>query len=236
MRLSLLLLLTAFSAASFGQYVWPKAAYNKSEPGLYTEDPFIVQYRKEFFAVFRGDLPRFEKALREIEAMAEANPQDSRALVWMGNGRMVQAGIALVAKKADEAKRLYAESNLYLDKAVRISPDDPNIYMMRAATLLLFHQRFPREWNDRSVYEKLRDDSVKFIAYIGPSRFSRTSIHLQGEALASLAIAYRELGLKSASERTWRKIIETLPETEYARKSTEELVEMRPVTETVPGQ
>lgn len=57
MRLSAFFLLLTLAAASLGQYVWPKAGYNRSEPGLYTEDPFIVQYRKEFFAVFRGDIP-----------------------------------------------------------------------------------------------------------------------------------------------------------------------------------
>lgn len=223
MRLPLLLTLILISAASFGQYVWPKAGYNTPEPGLYTEDPFIIQYRKEFFAVFRGDFPRFEKALKEIEAMVEANPNDARATVWKGNGRMVQAGLALIQNKTEEAKSLYKESNVLLDRAVRLTPEDPNIYMMRAATLLLFHQRFPREWNDRRVYERLRDDSLKFIEFIGPYRFPRTSIHLQGEALASLAIAYQELGLKSAAVKTWQRLVTSLPKTEYATKGRKEL-------------
>lgn len=227
MRLSAFFLLLTLAAASLGQYVWPKAGYNQSEPGLYTEDPFIVQYRKEFFAVFRGDIPRFEKALKEIEAMVEADPKDARALVWKGNGRMIQAGIALIRNKTPEAKALYAESNVLLDMAVTLKPQDPNIYMMRAATLLLFHQRFPRDWHSRSVYERLRDDSIKFISYIGPSRFPQTSVHLQGEALASLAIAYRELGLTQASAKTWRQIIASLPDTEYARKSMEELTALQ---------
>lgn len=223
MRGVVLAALFACSAGASAQYVWPKPGYNDSEPGLYTEDPFIVQYRKEFFAVFSGNFARFERAFEKIEGMVEANPKDARALVWRGNGKMVKAGLALFQNKRDEARSLLRESDIDLDRAVWLSPDDPNIYMMRAATLLLVHQRFPKEWVSRSVYARLLDDSTKFINYIGPLRMPRTSIHLRGEAHASLAIAYEGLGLRSAAVKAWQNLAKVNPSTTYAEKAREEL-------------
>jgi hypothetical protein len=221
---SLILLLTG--AVANAQYVWPKDGYNDSEPGLYVEDPFIVQYRKEFFAVFRGDFARFRRALTEIERMVEQNPSDARALVWRGNGRMVEAGLAMLQNREEEAKNLLGQSHRDMDQAVRLTPDDPNIYMMRAATLLLIHQRFPREWTTRSLYDRLRDDAVKFIAYIGPDRMSRVSIHLRGEAYACLAIASEGLGLRSAARKAWQTLTEINRGTEYETKALAELARM----------
>jgi tetratricopeptide (TPR) repeat protein len=223
MRGAVLVALVASSGAASAQYVWPKPGYNDSEPGLYTEDPFIVQYRKEFFAVFSGNFARFERAFEKIEGMIQQNPKDARALVWRGNGKMVKAGLALFQNKRDEARALLQESDADLDLAVHLRPDDPNIYMMRAATLLLVHQRFPREWVNRSVYARLLDDSTRFINYIGPSRMLRTSIHLRGEAHASFAIAYEGLGHRSAAVKAWANLARVSPNTTYAEKAQEEL-------------
>lgn len=210
---------------AFAQYVWPKPGYNVSEPGLYTEDPFIVEYRKEFFAVFRGDFARFERAFSRIQEMVKANPEDARALVWLGNGQMVRAGLLIAQNKRDEARPLFDESLRTMDKAVTLSPDDPNIYMMRAATIQIMHMRFPREWMTSRAYQQLLNDSTKFIAYIG-ERLPRTSIHLRGEAIASLAMAREGLGQTALAVKTWRWLAAANKGTTYEERALAEVARL----------
>lgn len=207
---------------AWGQFVWPKPEYHRSEPGLYVEDPFIVQYRREFFAVFRGDVPRFERAMAEIEAMVKKNPKDARAMVWLGNGQTVRAGLLLVQGKRDEAKPLLEESRRTIDKAVALSPEDPNIYMMRATTIYVQGMVAPADLMPRRAWETLRDDLLKFIEHVG-DRMPRTSIHLRGETYGELGIAYLRLGEPKKAAAAFRRVIELCPGTAYEARAKREL-------------
>lgn len=206
------------------QFVWPKKEYHNAEPGLYTEDPFIVQYRKEYFAVFRGDFARFRKAHAEIAAMVEKDPKDARAMVWLGTGQMVESGLLMLDKaKTDEAKKLLKQSLETLDRAVALKPEDPNIYMMRAASLIIIGERFPSDWYDRSVWTRLRDDCLRFIDYVGPERMPRTSIHLRGEAYGCLGVAYAKLGETAKARAAFETVIKMNPGTGYKARAKKEL-------------
>lgn len=225
MRLRTLLLpiLALTATAASAQFVWPKPEYTKSEPGLYTEDPFIVEYRREFFAVFRGDYDRFERAFRRIEAMVEKDPKDARARVWLGNGQTVMAVWAWFQNRRSETQPLLEKSWKNLDEAVRLSPEDPKIYMMRAATLYVQGQYLPSEMVPRHVWERLRDDCLRFIAYIGPERMPRTSIHLRGEAYGELGIAYARLGETEKAIEAFRTVVRMNPGTAYEARALREI-------------
>lgn len=223
-RLLLAALALGLALPAAAQFVYTtKPEYHVSEPGLYTEDPFIVEYRQEYFAVFRGDFARFRAAHERIKAMLEDNPDDARALVWYGNGLMVEAGLQLLAGKTEETEKLLGESSITLDRAVELSPDDPNIYMMRAASLSIIGQRFPAEMVDATVWERLRDDCLKFIAYVNPDRMPRASIHLRGEAYGNLGLAYAALGEKEKAKEAFEVVIQMNPGTAYEERAREEI-------------
>jgi tetratricopeptide (TPR) repeat protein len=196
--------------------------YHKSEPGLYTEDPFIVKYRKEYFAVFQGDFKRFRAAHAEIKVMVEKNPKDARAMVWFGNGQMVEAGLASLSDKK-KALEFWKDSSKTLDNAVALTPEDPNIYMMRAATLIIAGEKFPTEFIDKTVWTRLRDDCEKFIKYIGPDRMPRTSIHLRGEAYGCLGVAQSKLGEHEKAKRAFEMVIKLNPGTDYEKRAKAEI-------------
>jgi hypothetical protein len=115
----------ALSSVSPAQFVWPKKEYNVAEPGVYTEDPFIVEYRQKFFAIFRGDLETFNTAYAEIEAMLAKNPKDARALVWLGNGQTVRAGLWRVQGREPEAVKLLELSRKTLDQPLSYGQKTP---------------------------------------------------------------------------------------------------------------
>ncbi|MBS1707703.1 MAG: hypothetical protein JSS65_03155 [Armatimonadetes bacterium] len=227
MKRAAILLLAALSPLAQSQFVWPKPEYNVSKPGLYTEDPFIVEYRKKFFSVFRGDYAAFDKAYKEIEAMVGKNPKDARALVWLGNGQMIKAAVSLLrAKDKDKVPQMLAESRKTLDKAVALKPDDPNIYMMRAVTLSIIADKFPAGNTDKKLFTTLRDDCLKFIKFIGPKRMEGVSIHMRGEALASLAQAYTGLGNKAEAVKTYKRLASLNKGTDYEPKALAKVKEL----------
>src|SRR5437016_12997240 len=135
----------AWPLLASAQFVFPRPEYHEHDPNVYKEDPFVVHYRHEFFSVFAGDFDRFEKAFGEVKAMVAKNPNDARALVWLGNGDTVKAGVLWMHGKKDESVELMKESRPLLDKAVELRPDDPNIFMMRAVTLFIQGQNWPGE-------------------------------------------------------------------------------------------
>lgn len=227
MRALFALLVLAVVSGAHAQFVMPKREYHQAEPGLYVEDPFIVKYRKEYFAVFAGDFKRFREAHAEIKAMVDKNPKDARAMVWLGNGQMIEAGLAFSTGKKEVGKTLWAEASKTLDRAVALSPDDPNIYMMRAASLVIVGERFPKEVADRSVWTRLRDDCLKFIAFVGPDRMPRTSIHLRGEAYGCLGLAYKALGEKQKAKRAFETVVRMNPGTAYETRAKRELEALR---------
>ncbi|MCU0316986.1 MAG: tetratricopeptide repeat protein [Fimbriimonadaceae bacterium] len=228
MKIRLPFVLTGLLVAttmSHAQFVWPKPEYNKAEPGTYVEDPFIIKYRAEFFAIFRGDVARFERAYGEIREMVRKNPRDARATVWLGNGQTVDAIFKFLQKKADREttlKRL-EESRTTMNRAVALRRNDPNIVMMRAATLFVQGQYLPADMVPRKVWEQLRDDHLWFQKYIGPERMKKVSIHVRGETYGSLGLAYARLGDSEKARRAFEKVIEMNPGTAYERRARLEI-------------
>jgi tetratricopeptide (TPR) repeat protein len=216
------------AVCSHAQFVWPKPEYNiQAVPGTYKEDAFVVEWRKKFFSVFRGEFSEFEQAYQEIQALRKKNPKDARFAVWTGNGHTVKAGLVLMQERnSEKALQLLAISRTEMNEAVRLSPDDPNIYMMRAATLYIQGQYFPAEKLPREVWTTLRDDSLKFIRYIG-NRLMKTSIHLRGEAYGSLGIAYSRLGERQKAIAAFERLIEINPNTEYAVRARREIASLK---------
>lgn len=212
--------LTPLAAA---QFVYPKPDYHRHDPNVYREDPFITRYRARFFAVFRGDFKTFEAAYQEIQGMVRKNPKDARALVWLGNGQTVEAGLLKVQGKKAESDRLLAASRQTLDRAVALRPKDPNIYMMRAATLYIQGQYWNAQELPRSNWEELRDDCRRFIAYVGPKRIPKLSIHVRGEVYGELGIAYKNLGEPEKAREAFAKVIELCPGTDYAARARKEM-------------
>ncbi|MGV3614468.1 MAG: tetratricopeptide repeat protein [Fimbriimonas sp.] len=210
-------------AAASAQFVYPKPEYNRPEPGLYHEDPFIVEYRRKFFGVFRGDVATFEKAYAEIEAMLRKNPKDARALVWLGNGQTVKGGVLLMKGQRDASLALLAKSRMTLDRAVALRPNDPNIYMMRAATLYIQGQYWAPKDIPRETWERLRDDCLRFDKYIGPAKWPRASIHLRGETFGELGIAYKRLGEKEKAREAFERVIALCPGTDYETRARKEI-------------
>jgi tetratricopeptide (TPR) repeat protein len=220
-----MLVLTGPGIAS-GQFVWPKADYHRHDPGVYQEDPFITKYRTKFFAVFHGDFKTFEDAYKEIQGMVQKDPHDARALVWLGNGQTVEAGLLLAKGKPAEGALLLEESRKTMRRAVALHPDDYGVYMMEAATLYVQSQFWPDKYIPASNWECLRDDCEHLLKTLGP-KIDHVSIHVRGEAYGELGVACAKLGQKEKARAAFEKLIKSDPGTLYAEKARAEIGKLR---------
>jgi tetratricopeptide (TPR) repeat protein len=215
-------LFIAIVAPAGAQFVYPSANDHDPEPGLYKEDPFIVEFRQKFFAVFKGDFATFNQAFDEVTEMVRKNPNDARALVWLGNGQTVKAGLLSGKGKIAEGLALLETSRKNLDRAVALHPRDPNIYMMRAATLYIQGQFWKPEQLPKVVWQRLRDDCHRFIDFLG-DRLPRVSTHVRGETYGELGIAEKNLGNLPAAKVAFQKVIDLCPGTKYEARAKKEL-------------
>jgi len=211
------------ATAAHAQFVYPKPSDNQQAvSGTYAEDPFITKYRQRFFAALRGDFATFNKAYEEIETMTKKDPRDARALVWLGNGQTIKAIRMNLMGQQDAATQLLAESRKNLDRAVALKPKDYNIYMMRSATLYAQGQYIANQTMPRENWEKIRDDCLSLIKYMGP-KVKGASVHVKGETYGELGIAYLKLGEKAKAKAAFQKIVELVPGTSYDERARKEL-------------
>jgi tetratricopeptide (TPR) repeat protein len=205
-----------------GQFVWPKAEDHTHEAAVYHEDPFITKYRTRFFAVFHGDVKTFHQAFGEIQEMVNKDPKDARALVWLGNGQTVQAGLLYVTGKKQEGIKLLETSRETMKRAVSLKPDDYGIYMMQAATLYIQGQYWPPDLVPRENWETLRDDCQHLIRTLGP-RIKDVSVHVRGETYGELGVSYLKLGDTAKAKAAFKTILELAPNTDYADQAKRQL-------------
>lgn len=225
--LGLLLGLSAGSSAR-AQFVWPDAKdHRQAVTGTYTEDPFITKYRQEFFAVYQGDFARFEKAMKEVEAMVAKDPKDARATVWMGNGQMIRAGRELVFGAKEKSRELLRQSKASCDRAVALDPDNFNVYFMRAVTFYLMLQYWQDGDLPPGIAETIVADIEKGIKFIGPDRLPKVSTHVRGEIYGELGIAYLKLGKKAKAKECFEILEKVCPDTKYAARAAKELAKLQ---------
>lgn len=217
----------ALPVLSSAQFVFPRPEYHDHDPKVYVEDPFVIHYRQEFFSVFRGDFTRFDKAFSEIEAMVRKDPKDARALVWLGNGETVKAGVLWMQGKQKESIALMKHSRPILDRAVELKPEDPGVFMMRAVTLYIQGQNWPVEEIPKENWEKLRVDCSHLVRQLGP-KLAEASVHVRGETFGEMGIANLKLGDKEAARAAFEKVIELCPKTDYEERARKEIEKLGP--------
>lgn len=211
----------AFGTAGMAraQFVWPRASYHNTDPSVYKEDPFITKYRKMFFSVFQGDFKTFYKGYDEIKAMVKKNPNDARALVWLGNGETIKAGLQYLKGDQKGALTRLATSRQTLDRAVALEPQNPGIYMMRAATLYVQGQYFPSKELPPSVWLDLIADCKHLARHLGPANMKKMSIHVRGETYGEMGVAYMKLHEPKKAIQAFKTVISLDPHTDYSKKA-----------------
>jgi len=178
---------------------------------------FDFKVREDFFAGLDGDREAFDRAMRIIADALAVQPDDAQALVWRGDGRLYQAGLAFRRGATAEGQALFRDGMADMDRAVAMEPDNPAVRIPRA-TGLMPSARGMRP-HAPELADKLTRTAIGDFEFVlkqaGPN-WSAMAEHDRGEVLGALAEGWLQLGDKAKAGVYLDRMVAELPGSPYA--------------------
>jgi non-heme chloroperoxidase len=178
---------------------------------------FDFKVREDFFAGLDGDKEAMDRALKLIADALSADPDNAQALVWQGDGRLYQSGLAFRRGAIDEGQKLSRQGIAEMDRAVALEPGNPAVRIPRATGLMPYARglrRFDSAAADRLTELALGD--FEFAVNAAAPRWRTMSEHDRGELLGALADGWLQLGNKEKADSYLDRMVAELPGTPYA--------------------
>ena len=174
--------------------------------------------REDIFAGPLGDdLTRMNLGMEKLEAILKENPKDPDAMALKAMGVAHLAVRAHENGDSDGFERQYAEALRLLDAALNIDPRGIGVNAVYGGTMLMNQGRMPDQHRQRAL-EKARDAYNVLYEEQG-AQLQNMPLHHQGEVLAGVAESAYRLGDRERADVFMKRIVETMPETAYARRA-----------------
>jgi non-heme chloroperoxidase len=191
---------------------WQKLANSEKHAGR-----FDFKVREDFFAGLDGDKEAMNRALGVIAETLASDPDNAQALVWRGDARLYQAGLA--ARRGDfaEGRTLFHDGIADMDRAVSLEPANPAVRIPRATGLMPYAQGlrpFDRATADRLTATALGD--FEFVVKQAGADWGTMAVHDRGELLGALADGWLQLGKPDKANPYLDRMVVELPGTPYA--------------------
>jgi hypothetical protein len=155
---------------------------------------FDFAVRADFFAGFRGDKARFERAMARCDQELATNPDHAEALVWRGGGLMFLAGTAFQAGDVQNGLDLWQRGLGEMNRAVALAPDNVGVRIPRGATLFEVSRQAPPAQGAPLLTLALEDYEHALRLQEKTGYFATLSAHAKGELLFGLAEGWARAG------------------------------------------
>jgi hypothetical protein len=99
--------------------------------------------RADMMGALTGDMERFERGMRTIDALLERNPKDPAILVMHGNGMMVRAGEGFKKGDMANAAKLWQSGLGEMSQAVELAPDSLLVRARRGVIMITASRLMP---------------------------------------------------------------------------------------------
>ncbi|MCG8450247.1 MAG: hypothetical protein MI725_11815 [Pirellulales bacterium] len=176
--------------------------------------------REDFFAgITDGDVEAFARAMSLCKSTLASDPQHYEAMVWLGSGRLFEAGIAEKVGNQAEAKKLWNEGLKLMHQACAAAPDDVSVLIPRAASLLKVGRVVPIASSERLGLLHLAVYDYERTLELQSSYFDNLSSHAKGELLLGLGDGWHQLKNKKKADEYFRQVLEAAPNSEQAELS-----------------
>lgn len=179
---------------------------------------FDLKVRNDFFAGFAGDKEALARGMKTCEDALAADPQNAQAMVWHGSGLLSQARGLFASGDNEKGMELWQRALAEMQKAVEIAPDDVGVRIPRGAVLLTASHYVPGD----SIAKPMIADGVADYQRgydLQKDYFATLGTHPRGELLLGLADGYSRLGDQEKAAKYFNEIVETLPDTAYAKRA-----------------
>lgn len=176
-----------------------------------------MRVRPLFFDAIQGDAEAMARALELLETRLAEDPDHPEALVYHGSLQMARSGQAFEAGEEERGKALWMQGLQEMDRAVEVAPDRLDVRIPRGATLLFISREVPPEQAPTLLRRSVEDYGAAY--EVQKDDLERLSTHSRGELLLGLADGYQRLGKTEEADALFRKVVELMPETEYAQEA-----------------
>jgi tetratricopeptide (TPR) repeat protein len=155
---------------------------------------FDSEVRADFFAGFRGDAARLERAMARCDQELAGNPDHAEALVWRGSGWMFKSGAAFQTGDSQKGMELWQRGLDEMNRAVALAPDNVGVRIPRGATLFEASRQAPPAMAAPILKLALEDYEHALQLQEKSGYFQRLSSHAKGELLFGLAEGWARAG------------------------------------------
>jgi tetratricopeptide (TPR) repeat protein len=192
-------------------------AQSPEPPLAETRLPVSTLVREDIFAGWRADdMERYARAEKNIELLLEQRPKErAELLAWKGGTKIYRAVLAREADKADECERYYQEALHLFTEAQELAPKNPAVAAIVGGSYVLFADRLPEKY--RAAAWTVSYDSYQTLWKLQGQALEHLPMHIRGELLAGLVQSAERTGHKEEHIEYLDKILDTLPDTAYAR-------------------
>lgn len=181
---------------------------------------FDMLVREDFFdGVFENDREAFDRAMNLCKTKLKEKPDDSEAMVWLGSGLLFESGSIDKAGNEKKAAEAWDQGITMMHKACASAPDDINVLIPRAATLIGIGRIVKMKESERIALLNLAVYDYEHSLDLQKSYFDNLSSHARGELLFGLADGWHQLNNSEKANSYFNRVIENEPDSEQAKLS-----------------
>jgi hypothetical protein len=173
--------------------------------------------REDIFAGWlSNDMERFARGEKNIDLLLAERPRaKAELLAWKGGATLFRAVLAREAGDNEAFERNFQKAFDLLGQAKKLAPRHPAVAAVVGGSYVVFADRLPEKYRDAAWAECY--DNYQALWKQQAGIIEKLPEHIRGELLAGLAQAAERTGRKEELAVHLDKIVEVLPDTEYAR-------------------
>ncbi len=181
-----------------------------------TRLPVSTLVREDVFAGWRSnDMERFARAEKNIDLLLDQRPKaKAELLAWKGGTKLYRAVLAHEAGDTEEFERLYQEARDLFAEAKELGSGRAGVAAIVGGSYVVFGDRLPEKY--RADAWSVSYDNYQILWKLQGQFVDRLPLHVRGELLAGLAQSAQRTGRKKELDEFLDKIIEVLPDSQYA--------------------
>ena len=173
----------------------------------------------DMFGALTGDMERFERGMRTLEALVAKNPGDPRLKVLYGTGLFARSGAAFQKGDAPNAMQLWQRSIDAMAQAVQMAPNDVFVRGRRGVVLISASRAMPAAMAAPLTQLAVEDFGKVLEIREKEQTLSERSLHQRGELLTGLADGWSRLGDREKARGLFERITRDLKGTIYEQKA-----------------
>jgi len=166
-----------------------------------------------------GDMERFERGMKAIEAILAKNPKDPEAQVMYGNGVLARAGKAFEKGEVANAMKLWQSGLDEMAQAVETAPENIYVRARRGVFLITASRSTPPAMGKPLVELAVSDFEKVLQVREREQTLSQRSTHQRGELLTSLADGWDRMGNADKARGYFERVTKDLKGTIYEQKA-----------------